>query len=499
MPVGPKKDQAFHIACLTTSQRIYSASRLRRLFLIKVADDLMWHVAAPDIRLLSEAFIAATERKPCSSTSSKFSDLSPVSWGKTESQKSESPPIDQTVPSTSDTQPGSSPRAVSNMLSQLRDGELLPRNTIQQSTMETFSVYQNQTAKRKQEESDSFDDTSTDERPKKHSKSDRDDGDGDGDEDDEDSSIPTAWMSPSSDARSNRPEFMYLPHSVHQKIIDKLALLDVIHLGLTSRYFLRLLAKHLQSMTTTTLGQWAGQSIICLGDETADNDFPPTVYQEPTLQVTFGPELDKSADMDHPTLLEYVRGCDSAPAPFIPTLADCGFLSSKGFDEEFYNLPVTLIGEMIDRLCPAMSDFYPENVDWVLRNLTTNEYVLTEAISLRKQDRHGPQNDYVGFGDAILIRACWSTKPPLGLKIAKGMPIHRGVWAGHRLEIIPLSDHRREMIAQTQENRLRHERGESVEKCWKDVTSEVRDEVGSLWSRECGRHWKTILFRRTIK
>ncbi|KAK2875667.1 hypothetical protein FQN49_001525 [Arthroderma sp. PD_2] len=481
-PAGRKRDQEFRIACLTTSQSLDKPSRLRRLLLTRTLDDLVLHLSTPNKRPLSEAFIEATAWKPCPATPSKTSELSSSSVTEAGSQATKS------LPASPKRQREPSPRTVFDMFRKLRDGELLPRKTMREAVIDTFSLVQSKSAKRKREEAVNLDDSPADERPQKQSKS--------YSSCDDDTVLSSSPTLPDDDGNC-KSKLMDLPYEIHKNIIDELDLLSIIHLGLTSRYFLRLLAEHLKSMTATTLGQWAGECLICIGDMTSDSDFPPAVYKDPQLQRIFAPELNKLVDTEHPTLFEFARDVKLVLPPSIPTFVDCGFLLSKGFNDEFYNLPTTLRREMIDLLCPAMSDFYPDDVEWVLRNLTTKEYVLVEAASVGGKYSHGSQGAYFGFGDVILIRATWSTKAPTGIQIDKRMPIHRGVWAGHRFEVIPMEEHRREMIADSKNNRSQRQIGGPVKKVWKNVTNRVRNEVSRMWSRECGSNWKGVMMRRS--
>ena len=109
----------------------------------------------------------------------------------------------------------------------------------------------------------------------------------------------------------------------------------------------------------------------------------------------------------------------------------------------------------MDDLCPllASSNFYPEYQPWILRNLTTQEYVRSEAIAIRPKYIHGPNIDFLGFGEVVVLRTCWSTSE---VGTVKSIPeMHRGPWAGHRFDITTLDRHRLSTLGQLQ---------------WKDVS-----------------------------
>lgn len=94
-------------------------------------------------------------------------------------------------------------------------------------------------------------------------------------------------------------------------------------------------------------------------------------------------------------------------------------------------------------LCPSHSIFYPSGQVWILRNLTTGEFVRSEVFALKSRlaysttYTHGPRIEGVGFGDVVLMRCTWSSTSD-----STGMPyrrkIRRGIWAGHRLAITTL-------------------------------------------------------------
>ncbi|EGE06604.1 hypothetical protein TEQG_05602 [Trichophyton equinum CBS 127.97] len=456
----------FNVISLSARKRICGPYRLRRLLLNRSANDVLFHVAVPHIQPLSDTFLEATEPRSSPTMASPDtpgqSSLSSVSTGFTSS-------IGQDSLAATDGMPEASPDTVSDMLGQMRDGELLHMGTIQQTQLAAgaLSPAKSEQPKRKREEESSSDgDISSDGRPSKVSKCSEDD-------------VPSLQSHSSDGFESYQPQLQYLPLKVYHHILQKLKLLDIIHLGLTSRFFLRILAIYLQSIITINLGQLAGESIICLGDVAGQNDFPPVVFSDPQLRSIFAPHLHKLVDTDHPTLPEFLRECRPLLSHRLRTPSDCGFLDSKWFNEEFYKLPITVIGQMIELLCPTEGDFYPPGAEWILRNITTKEYVC--------KPKHG-----LGLGDVILFKASWSSKPPVGIQVNVGAPVHRGAWAGHRFEIVQLEHHKREMMA---EMTAETSAGSSTEKPWTDVTTEVIDELEEMWEFECGRYWKSLTRR----
>lgn len=113
-----------------------------------------------------------------------------------------------------------------------------------------------------------------------------------------------------------------------------------------------------------------------------------------------------------------------------------------------------------------LTTFYPENIPWVLRNLTTKEFVRAEAIALKPEYIKGPFIQYFGFGHVILSRTSWSSSDSVGTRYEGGL--HRGVWAGHCFDIVPLPT-----LVEAQEDDE-----------WVDVSKVVAGEWGKIMEAE---------------
>lgn len=127
-----------------------------------------------------------------------------------------------------------------------------------------------------------------------------------------------------------------------------------------------------------------------------------------------------------------------------------------------------------DVLHRQITEFYPEDRPWVLRNLTTLEYVRAEAVAIEPRHIHGPQIRRLGFGEVILSRICWSSADSVSMQ-SRNNNIHRGVWAGHRFDITTLERHEKTML-----------RGAE----WRDVSDEVAQEIAEIWKSEFGSNWR---------
>jgi hypothetical protein len=103
--------------------------------------------------------------------------------------------------------------------------------------------------------------------------------------------------------------------------------------------------------------------------------------------------------------------------------------------------------------------YYPKTESWVLRNLTTNEFVQGDGLVTafhESKNQGGLHLGYPGFGEVVLCRICWSTN------LASYLPsgINRGVWAGNRFDICTEKHHALDSNSN-----------------WKNVTSEIVNEL----------------------
>ncbi len=115
------------------------------------------------------------------------------------------------------------------------------------------------------------------------------------------------------------------------------------------------------------------------------------------------------------------------------------------------------------------NDFYPADEPWLLRNLTTREYVRAEPLARLPGDVRGPFMDglSIRFGDVVALRTRFHGYRTLGLE---RISPHEGLWAGHRFDITTLARHRRE------------QRQEEDSGLWTDVSDEVAREMKRLWT-----------------
>lgn len=271
-----------------------------------------------------------------------------------------------------------------------------------------------------------------------------------------------------------------LPPEIHYIIIDLLDIKSVFLLGLSCWNFWVLARPVIARHFADYLGPWAGTPVICVGDESeVEGEYPGGLLSPADLvELAEGLEVEELDDLSE----EY------AEKPVnLYQLADARYASiteiTTGFPHDLFRLALDLrykSGSPVDIIRvadPDPSTFYPYSEEWVLRNLTTHEFVRASAIALDQKYIRGPFIDVLGYGEVILFKICWSTSD---FTSVSGKPLNQGVWAGHALDIVPatcLND----------------------KNSWKDTSDEIAREIAEIWEDEYGENWRSYLIAKWKK
>lgn len=279
-----------------------------------------------------------------------------------------------------------------------------------------------------------------------------------------------------------RSHLATIPNELILMIFDKLDLQSCFRLCLVSKQFWEIGWPFFQRETTKIMGPWAGNRVICLGDNCEPNDFPAgflTTEEEDMVNTgLYVSEIDSDDGIDPKpgNLLDIVIARFQElkrewrphhilldPLSKEPDHDDClqhyqpSPDSYSALGESRHHLPRSLQGEVFRFACGGKrDDHYPPTESWILRNLTTAEIVLGDELYAafhRRKCRDGLHLEYPGFGEAIMSRICWFREESVD-------PFKRGVWAGHRFEICTEKVH-----------------ASSPDVGWKDVTSEIIAEL----------------------
>ncbi|KAJ5950008.1 hypothetical protein N7454_001592 [Penicillium verhagenii] len=273
--------------------------------------------------------------------------------------------------------------------------------------------------------------------------------------------------------RANRSQASLesLPSKLHNLVFGSLDDMDdILSFSLTSRYFWAVGLTHIEDRIFSASAPWAGERIICVSDHSKPQDFPAGLLS--------------AKEQDDLEQLNRLHHLDTFTVKH-PWKKIGGQSLSERLRERFEKWEAANPMSQADRteilmgLKPELLEFYPRDQPWVLRNLTTKDYVLGEAIALKESFVHGPQIDVLGFAEVLISRIAWSNWP---IDVGHGRNISHGKWAGHRFDIVPLTC-------------VHKSSGQG----WTDVSNELLREMDLLLTIHKGDDWRDNLSRRCQK
>lgn len=272
--------------------------------------------------------------------------------------------------------------------------------------------------------------------------------------------------------RPGRSGFFRLPREIYLFMLDLLEPGDALLFGLTCQYFWAMAKPRITRSFTEYLGRWAETPVVCIGSGTDPKTAYPSglLEKEDIIEMEMGLQAEEFEEFEDLKLLGHFDWKKAGKPVDLYKLADARYESIQELRDNFNcSLLVTAFEavhkypvpkDMITVAAPSSSSFYPKNVEWILRNLTTREFVRPGPIALEPGLIHGPFIDPVGFGEVILMRTCWSTSGSVSIPNINN--IHRGVWAGHMFDIVPLKTAK-------------------LDDSWVDISDEVAEEITQIW------------------
>ncbi|KAG6824882.1 hypothetical protein H0H92_005521 [Tricholoma furcatifolium] len=199
---------------------------------------------------------------------------------------------------------------------------------------------------------------------------------------------------------------------------------------------------------------WAGDRLGCFGDYAKLDDLPRGMLTDAEVQyiksTDFESLWDSFSHLQRQRCFRYARCIENYWRR--PGSDLFGKILSANFC--VYQHLYRVLKELIEIDTIDIEDFLYGHL--VFRNLTTKEYVRGTAIRAgRKQFR------YLSFEHTLLIRTSWSSDPSMAMAYDGDLQVHRGVWAGHRFDVVDAE----------------RVEGEHAEDGWKDVSEAVINEV----------------------
>jgi hypothetical protein len=223
--------------------------------------------------------------------------------------------------------------------------------------------------------------------------------------------------------------------------VDDLA--DAVSLCLVDGRFFELGHKTIVRLQKRASGSWAGDRIICLGDNCQENELPENIQE---IINKDREELCPQENTEYESVYELISQ---------------HYLRTDG-GQDFYG-PLDFSRLLEDyvpflKLLTAKRDRVLRNPS-VLCNLTKKVYVRTQALDAL--DLEGR----IGLKQALLSRVCWSSDDSLSM--CTSVKIHQGAWAGDRFEVMAMS----RFAARSDPE-------------WKDVSEEVANEIEKIWNED---------------
>lgn len=225
------------------------------------------------------------------------------------------------------------------------------------------------------------------------------------------------------------------------------------------------------------LGAWAGKDIICLAESHLGSDFSPAFITGLSKQMSKLTVKETSVwhigDFHHWDF----EDCADAPSYRSDIYTHLRTrLSNPTVRHELSKMPPLISTHLQSVLFPSFFRFYPDSETYILRNLTTKEFVLPEAIAIDRRFIRGPCIKHVGFGHALLSRISLVHGIPFPFATAalRFSECMNHAWVGHCFDITTLARHLYE-----------EKEGE-----WKDVSNEVAKDISAVWEGRRGCHWR---------
>lgn len=277
--------------------------------------------------------------------------------------------------------------------------------------------------------------------------------------------------------------FSALPLEVLELIFHHLgSVVDLTYVGLAMPCLWDVTQHIIERWYATKLGRWAGKNIVSIGNAD-EGDYPPGLYSASEVAAMnaegVGMLHNPSGDWTctyprrfYPYEVEGVRmmAMEWAIDFYTECAEECRDSGDLGLLEQ-------LNAKRLE-ICFNGSGLVPMDQTWILRNLTTKEFVTSTGVALDPKLIRGPLIRGIGFDNVIVLRTCWSTTSNNN-NIPYSEKVHRGVWAGHRFDIT---------------TREWHDEATKDEE-WKDVSEEVASEMAAIWEGEYGSGWRDVASR----
>jgi hypothetical protein len=224
---------------------------------------------------------------------------------------------------------------------------------------------------------------------------------------------------------------------------------DAMALALCCEGFWQIMRRHILLSYMKAAAPWAGTKIAFQGSYCYDL---PTPFQEDGLLERLVPEQDFGRSWSR--FRRFFWKHENFDKPVETAHLALSWLEAARSHENS-GIPPARWSKLQNEI--GCQDLYPKDRSWVLRNLTLKEFVSSETTETRRL-RNGKGREPVKFADVLMMNICWTTHASRG---DDHLGLHRGVWAGHRFDIVTSEVHSQEENADD----------------WRDITDKVQKEL----------------------
>ncbi|MCJ1461906.1 hypothetical protein MMC07_000505 [Pseudocyphellaria aurata] len=268
-------------------------------------------------------------------------------------------------------------------------------------------------------------------------------------------------------------KFLTLPAELIAAVFDQLCIDDALHLVLAAQLFWKIGWPYIEKKLMEFMAPWAGHRLVCM-----DRHYYPSALSDHVRTV-----LNAEEDED---LKQYLIWADlsiyecigprakrlGTPSPF----AARSKYWTTGVDDapphftrirrtqDVARREMRKIGLSVTWNLP---NYFPDDRKWVLRNLTSREFVRSEVLA-GSTDQNGPFFKDLGFEHIVLSRIFTSTRQQLST--LDGVLRERGTWSGDRFEIVTL-DHHVESASSD----------EPLSMPWTDISEDAVEDLIQFW------------------
>lgn len=198
---------------------------------------------------------------------------------------------------------------------------------------------------------------------------------------------------------------------------------DLACFGLTNTYFWDISHGIIQSRFASELGTWAEKQIVNVGDYTEPRDYPPGLFspeEEKNLTNRLFQYYDGVVEQ-HLTTLTLYHLTESSNFEMVQTKKDISTQSTRllgGCMMRCQNPPTDsrIVRLKFKEIIQANgSAFLLRDQAWILRNLTTKEFVTAIGITLDAKYIDGPFIGCIGFSEVVMSSICWPSDPSISM------------------------------------------------------------------------------------